>query len=428
MKHIWLVANKEFIHRVRSRGYILATLIVPVSIFILIAVSGRFDFSFEPTEEQVIEPPTGIYSLIGYVDLAGYIQFIPADLPGDLFQDFPDINAANQALQAKEIEVYYLIPEGYLEHRQIKRVSVNLPFGGASDIQLFNIVLSSNLFPESSPEELALIRYPFGASRPQFVEITAQDLVPRPEPEFGVEPPDQEEQIGFGVSMMPMLVTMIIIIPLFTSGGYLLQSLSQEKSNRVMELLLLSLRPSQLLAGKLIGFGALTLLQYVIWVVFAGAALTLMGQSIPEMLSEINLSVLEVLYLILFALGGYALYSAFMAGVGALAPNLEGGRTLVLIAALPMFIPFYFWVFIVNDPNGVLAVVLSLIPFSAPVAMLMRLTAATVPGWQIGLSLALLALTSYGIIRLMARLFQVQTLLSGEAISLKRIWFVLKNP
>jgi ABC-2 type transport system permease protein len=107
---------------------------------------------------------------------------------------------------------------------------------------------------------------------------------------------------------------------------------------------------------------------------------------------------------------------------------MEGGRSWVLLIAIPMMIPIYLWTAIVSAPHSPLAVSLSLIPFTAPVAMLMRMTSTAVPGWQIGLSLLLLALTSAGTIALMARLFKVQTLLSGEAISFRRIWSVLTTP
>jgi ABC-2 type transport system permease protein len=427
MKNTWIVAQKEFIHRVRSRGFILSSIGVPLVLFIVLAISGFSGIDFEPPEQPDMESFDGTVVQIGYVDLAGYIKIFPADIPHDLLKEFPDVSSANQALQTEEIEAYYLIPPEYTEAREIKRVSSQLPFGSAADVHLINMLLASNLFPDATSQELALLRYPLGAPRPQFVSVEAHVPPARPEPGVGPELTPGEEPIIVGVSMMPMLVTVMIIIPLFTSGGYLMQSLAQEKSNRVMEILLVSLRPNQLLAGKLLGFGALTFVQYFIWITLGGLALNLTGHSITNLIAQINLSSIEILYVVLFALGGYALFSAFSAGIGALAPNLEGSSSLVIVVVIPMFIPIYFWVFIVNAPNGVLAVTLSLIPFSAPVAMLMRLTATTVPGWQIALSLALLGLTSYGIIRLMARMFQVQALLSGEAISLRRIWYVLKN-
>jgi ABC-2 type transport system permease protein len=90
-----------------------------------------------------------------------------------------------------------------------------------------------------------------------------------------------------------------------------------------------------------------------------------------------------------------------------------------------MMLPLWFWALIAGDPNGPLAVALSLIPFSAPVAMLMRMTSTAVPLWQLGLSLLLLVLAGALTVWLMARLFRVQTLLSGESISLRRAWSAL---
>jgi ABC-2 type transport system permease protein len=92
-----------------------------------------------------------------------------------------------------------------------------------------------------------------------------------------------------------------------------------------------------------------------------------------------------------------------------------------------MMVPIYLWQPIATSPNGPLAAVLSVIPFSAPVAMLMRMTSTAVPAWQIGVSLALLLIAGGGMIWLMARLFHVQTLLSGESLSVRRMWSALKG-
>jgi len=128
-----------------------------------------------------------------------------------------------------------------------------------------------------------------------------------------------------------------------------------------------------------------------------------------------------------YALGGFTLYAGIMAGIGALAPDMESSRTWVFVISLPMMLPIYLWQPIAASPNGPLATALSVIPFSAPVAMLMRMTSTAVPLWQIGASLLLLLITGVGMIRLMARLFRVQTLLSGESLSVSRVWSALKG-
>jgi ABC-2 type transport system permease protein len=227
--------------------------------------------------------------------------------------------------------------------------------------------------------------------------------------------------------MMPFLVAMLVMIPLFTSGSYLLASLTDEKSSRVMEILLVSVRPPALLAGKLLGLGALTLVQYVIWIVLGGGALLLLGQDFSAVTQAINLTSSELVLVLLYALGGYALYATLMAGLGALAPNMESIRSWVFVITLPMLIPIYLWVILVNSPASPAAVALSLFPFSAPIAMLMRMTSATVPSWQIVASLVLVMITAVLMVWLMSRLFRVQTLLSGEAFSPRRFWAVLRE-
>jgi ABC-2 type transport system permease protein len=424
MKNTWIVAAREFSHRVRTRGFLLASIGVPLIIFLVWAGSGLFNLGAEgsPDGDSLASPaassaiPEG---RIGYVDQVGLIGSIPPELPGDLFKAFPDAAAASQALKSGEIEAYYLIPPDFAVNGEVLRVSAELPSNLPPEAPYLDSLLLSGLFPDASQAELSRLRNPLGFPRHEFVAVGAA------QPESAPGPGTAEEPGMVGVSMVPMLVTIIIIIPLFTSGGYLIQSVTQEKSNRVMEILLVSLRPWQLLTGKLLGLGALTLVQYVIWIAMAGLALSLTSQDPAAMLAGINLQLQDLVYILLFAMGGYAIYSAFMAGIGALAPSMEGGRSWVMLIAIPMMFPMYLWVGVVSAPHGLLAVSLSLIPFTAPVAMLMRMTSTTVPGWQIALSLVLLALTAVGTIWFMSRLFKVQTLLSGEAISFRRIWSLL---
>lgn len=409
MRNIWIIAVREFVHRVRNRGFLISSFAVPLMIIVIWAVTGVFNLDEDQEVEQEPAPFGNVEIKTGYVDEAGLIQKIPEGVPEGLYQPFPDTESANLALETGEIDAYYLIAANYIESGEVRRVSLELPASPPND-SLFSLLLVNNLFPDASSEEMARIQNPTGPAGLQFVTLA-----------------DGEEGSSGTFDFAPFLVTFVIIMPLFTGGGYLLQSLAQEKSSRVIEILLVSLQPKQLLAGKLIGIGALTLVQYLIWFVVVGPALLIVGQSPTALLAGVDLTPLEVLYALLFALGGYTLYAGFMAGLGALAPNMEGGRSWVLLISLPMMIPIYLWTAIVQSPNGPLAVAVSLIPFTAPVGMLMRLTSTTVPFWQIALSLGLLALTSVIIVWLMARLFQVRTLLSGEAVSVKRIWSALRG-
>jgi ABC-2 type transport system permease protein len=352
-----------------------------------------------------IEPPG---RAVGYVDEAGLIETIPSPVPGDLFLAYPDVEAAQAALTSGAIEAYYRVPTDYRQTGRVYRISPELPTT-PPDSQLFDFVLASNLLPVGSAQEAARLRQPFNAPSPEFVNLAQGEA----------------EATGGTFSVLPFLVTVAIIVPLFTSGSYLLQSLTQEKETRVMEILLSSLRPHELLAGKLLGLGTLAAVQYAIWLVVAGLVLSFTGREVGSLLSGIRLSANELLWAIPFALGGYVLYAALMAGIGALSSDIESSRTWVFVVTLPMMLPIWFWSLIAGDPNGPAATALSLIPFSAPVAMLMRMTSTAVPLWQLVLSLVLLVLAGVVTIWAMGRLFRVQTLLSGGSFSLGRAWSVL---
>jgi ABC-2 type transport system permease protein len=404
-----LVSLREFGQRARKRGFLLTSIGIPLLLMVIWAFTGVFGSSrTQPLEDltQVNRPD----SVIGYVDQAGLIRSVPDPVPADLFKAFPDIDVAEAALEGGDIGAYYVISSDYRQTGSVQRISQQMPTA-PPDQQLFDWVLIASLFPSASPEHIGRLRWPFNASGPEFVPLSAVGEI------GGAE----------GNTMLPFLVTIAVMTPLFTSGNLLLQSLTQENGSRIMEILLVSLRPRQLLTGKLLGLGALTLVQYVIWAAIGLLVLVVTGGDGSQLLSTISLSANELLLVVPYALGGFALYARIMAGIGALSPDMESGRAWVFIMSLPMAVPMFLWQPIASSPNGALATVLSLIPFSAPVAMLMRMTSTTVAAWQVGASLILLLITGIGMTWLMARLFRVQTLLSGESFSLRRMWSALRD-
>ena len=338
------------------------------------------------------------------------MQSLPPAVPAGSVRAYPDVAAARAALTSGEIGAYYVIPPDYLKTGAVQRVSPVIPASYPADAGSMAGILVANLVPGATGQELARVEQPLGAGL-KVVDLGAT-----------------QASSGTAASFLPYLVAVAIMVPLFTSGSFLFQSLSHEKESRVMEMLLVSVEPPQLLTGKLMGLAALTLVQYLIWAAILVLGTELMGVGISSLLSGIRMSGFEVLMAVLYALGGYALYASLMAGVGALTPSEEGGRGWIVLLTLPMLVPLYLWSIIVQTPNGLLAEVLSLIPFSAPMAMLLRMATAAVPVWQIGTSLGLLALTVAGVVLAMARLFRASTLLSGEPLSLRRLWAALRVP
>lgn len=401
MKKLLLIAVQEFRMRVRQRGFILGSLIAPL----LLLAFWFFGSSGNPVED----PMADLFDVevehlaIGYVDQADLIHHIPDSIPAGMFHAFAEEAQAEEALRLGEIDLFYLIPSEYRQSGEVMRVSMTLPTAPA-DEGLMDWVLVANLVPDVEWERAILMRWPFPGDSPTFMRLDSQ----------------ANQDAGANPSLV-MMVTVLVMVPLFTGGSLLFQSLTKEKSNRVMEILLVSLRPQQLLAGKVLGLGALTMFQYALWAGIVSLVVGFSGRDVSTMFSTLHLTPQELIVVLPFALAGFGLYSGIMAGMGALTRDMESNRMWVFLFTLPMLIPIYFGTAIIELPNSLLAVGLSLFPFSAPVTMVMRMTSTHVPAWQIATSLVLLTATGIGIILLMARLFRAQTLLSGENFSLSRL-------
>ena len=414
MRNTRLVALREFRQRITSRGFLIGAFGLPLILMAVSVFGGAFvetDIPDErPLEEFIEVDPVDI--AVGFVDRADVIQVIPEPVPEGAFRAYPDTETARGALERGDIAAYYVVPEDYRETGQIERFSPRLPIA-PPDTQLFDWVLVRNLFPAADIEEIARLRWPLSPAGPLFVSVETDEVVDAP---------------GMVLDFVPFLVTMAVMIPLFTGGSYLFESLTKEKNSRVMEMLLVSLRPRQLLTGKLLGLAALILVQYTIWVALGSVTLIVTGQELGRLLGATQLEAGEIALVLPYALGGFGIYAALMAGIGALAMDVESGGTWTFVLTFPMLVPIFVWTSIVNAPHGALALVLSLFPYSAPITMIMRMTATTVPAWQHTVSLGFLVLATIGTLLLMARLFRAQTLLSGESLSARRFWGALTRP
>jgi ABC-2 type transport system permease protein len=221
---------------------------------------------------------------------------------------------------------------------------------------------------------------------------------------------DEENPLSFGV---PYAVTLFFYMIIFGSASLMLNSIGKEKQNRVLEVLLLSVSPKQLLMGKIIGLGLVGLLQTFIYTSIGATLLKISGRSF-EAAANFNLPTGLVWWGLLFFLLGYSIYASLMAGAGALAPNTREASQITFILIIPLIVPLFFISSLIQDPNSTLSVVISMFPFSAPVAMMTRLAATSVPIWQIALTIVLMLATAYLVISMVARLFRAQTMLSGQ--------------
>jgi ABC-2 type transport system permease protein len=279
------------------------------------------------------------------------------------------------------------------------------PFSAFDQGQVMRAVLQANLL--GGDERLAEL-----VSDPLDLDITVL------QPTSGR---DEEHPLTF---FLPYSVTLLYYVAILMSASFLLSSLTKEKENRVMEILLLSVSPRRLLTGKIIGLGLMGLLQNFLWVATGYTLLRLSGRAF-EVPAAFQLPADFLAWGVLFFSLGYAIYASLMAAVGALVPNLREASQATFVVILPMIVPLMLISVLVEQPNGGLSLAMSLFPLTSPVTMMARLAMTPVPLWQILTALALLAAAVVLIVRSVANLFRAQTLLSGQPFDLRRLFGAL---
>ncbi len=404
MKKTLLIVKNEIVTLLSRPSFWLASLGLPLMGALVFAVVGAVskNASAAQTVSQVFIGPQEMRPE-GYVDLSGIIQHIPESVPPDTFIAYPDEAAARLALDSGEIAAFYLVPPDFIESGEITYVRPDFnPISSASGDQsdLFTWVVQVNLAGGDMPFA-SLISGP--------LDVQEISLAP-------VAAPDEDNPLAYWT---PYAVTLLFYMLIISSASLLLSNISKEKENRIMEVLLTSVTPRQLLTGKILGLGIVGLAQTMIWLGTSYVLLNISGRTF-QLPSQISLPASFLAWGLVFFLLGYAVYAGLMAGLGALAPNLREASQATFVIMIPLMIPLFFsnTVF-AEEPNGMIATVLSLFPLSAPVAMMARLSAGGVTWWQPWLAALLLAGTAVFIVRAVAGMFRAQSLLAGQGFNTK---------
>jgi ABC-2 type transport system permease protein len=409
MGNTFLIIKHEISTTLRKRSFWLTTFLLPAVILLLSIGSQALARSSMATGGS--NPLLGGFMAagkpIGYVDLAGLIEEIPAppasnnplQTTGPL-QEYPTEAAAQAALARQEITKYYLVPANFIASGNLIVVDSNFSvFNSLENNNYFEYVLRWNLVKDANLAELL---------DDPTARVKTQALAPQ-----GAKQDDSSSS-SFGV---PFAVLMIFYLVITMTGGFMLQSVSKEKENRTIEVLLLSLRPRDLMLGKILGLGVIALLQIAVW----GGGLFIMNGGSFSAVSALGLPEGFFFWALLYFVLGYLLYASLLGALGALAPSTREGTQFTFLVLSPLFIPLMLNSALIEAPNGALAVFLSLFPLTSPVTMITRLASGPVPIEQLVLGLVILAITTYGIIVYSARFFRADTLLSFNALNFKRL-------
>jgi len=215
-----------------------------------------------------------------------------------------------------------------------------------------------------------------------------------------------------------LVLSIILLMVLYTSilmwGQSVMAGVIEEKTNRVVEVVLSGLPATELLAGKLLGAGAAGLTQFGVWSLsLFGISLATAGP-VASAFKMPEISPLVLVSFVLFFLLGFAFYASLYAAAGAAVNNLQEAQNFVLPIVMPLVIGIMFFPIILESPDGPLAVVLSLIPFLTPLLMFLRIVVLTPPAWQIALSLLIMVASVAAVIWLAARIYRVGILMYGK--------------
>ncbi|MDT8305855.1 MAG: ABC transporter permease [Anaerolineae bacterium] len=401
MRNFWLMARYEYLKRVRTRSFLLTTLGVP-ALIVVIGLVGAITALSERNNSPV-----------GYVDHAGFLnEALYADPYLEDMEDrialipYAEEEAARAALEAGEIQGYYVLPAGYPQNPQIDSYYMGEAPAGSdfADFVRANLVAQANIAPAT---QAWLVEGP---------EVTVRDL-------------NTGRELGrdaFAGVVLPLVGGFFFFFAVMGSSGFLLQIVGDEKENRTMEILITSVNPLQLIGGKALGLIAVALTQITLWAL-AVAVTVIVASRFVELPGALTMPWSFVAVMVLYFLPSYALIAGMMTVIGSATTELQQGQQIAGILNLLFIAPFFFLVLIFSNPNSPLLVFLTLFPTTSFMTVAMRWGVTGVPTWQLVTSWTLLVATAAATIWLAARVFRLGMLRYGQRVAMREVVAALRG-
>lgn len=406
MRPIIQVMIHELNRQFRRKGFLFGAFGIPI----LLAAASFLWQGLTPTAEDIVVATQTLAERFDGITMAGVVDQTGrfSTNTSDQIILYPDEATAQIALDAEEIDAIYVLPPDYLETGMARQIIPSMALEDVTLAPLFSLLFDA-VGGSGSDEVLARIQQP--------TTVTQVNLSPEVRANL-----TRDEDTNFALVGVTAL---LFIVTILNSSTYLMQSVIEEKENRMIEVLITTMRPSQLLIGKILAMAVLALTQIAIWVLMGVVLFQFQAdffkQAAPFILSMLNIPVEPIPWIALFYLLGFFMYAAVFGAIGALSNSMQEGPQLSILMILPTMIPLWAASALVADPNGTLAVVLSLIPFTAPLTLTIRLVLTSVPLEQLLLSAGIMIVTLVALYWMAGRLFRVQTLLSGKAPKIREL-------
>ncbi len=431
MSKLKLIIVREYLTRVKNKTFLLATFLAPLGMLLYFAVIALvFSYKSDDVKHVLVVDKTGAFSQVLQSNNLLAFDFSTEEIK-TLLGRFDSIGVngilylPKPNVKSKDYTVYYYSHEP-------------LDMAGS-------VMLQSALKKGLRKHKIKALDLD-----PQLIEMLNSSVSIDPEPVNEGEK-DSGGVMAVGIATgIGTVIGMVMFMIVMVYGMMVMRSVMEEKVNRIVELIISSVKPIELMMGKIIGVGLVGLTQLGIWMLTVPLIMLIAqfffmpkvdaatleqvagkGAADPEEITNQVYELLQVVgdmnwwvilpLVILFFLGGYLLYSSLYAAVGsAIGEDMGEAQSLTLPISIPLILAFYIMFMAVQAPNSTLAVVASLIPFFSPIVMPARLF-FNPPAWQILLSIVLLLVTIYFMVWLSAKIYRVGILMYGKKTSLKEI-------
>jgi ABC-2 type transport system permease protein len=427
MRKVLLIIRREYLVRVRTKAFVIFTVLMPLFVGAVFVLPGRLMMRGSGTKHIAIVTADRVLANSMEAELSGARSAddddeAPPTQTNKAAKPAFDISVLTTPTEALRQQLTTQVRDGSLDgftwidpdavsNRKATYYSRNA--GDFIDAALISRALRFAL----SQRELAS----HGFSPAQAKTL----LGPVDLDTVHIDKQGSNRSNGLGAFMLPFLLMFAIYMTVFIYGLYVMRSVMEEKSSRIVEVLLGSVTPMQLMAGKIIGVGAVGLTQIGLWAaagsILGTGSFALVRQLIGSSMKDAHVSTAALILFPAFFILGYATYACLYAAIGAMVNSDEEAQQLQFPITLPLVFCMVFAMSIIRDPNSPVAFWLSMFPLTSPIIMFVRISVSMPPTWQIALSLAISLASLYGLVWLTSRIYRIGILMYGKRPTLPEI-------
>lgn len=407
MHKTWLVLKREYLERVRTKSFLVSTILFPTLIAALMLLPSKMaTMKSGGTRRVVIASADTVFAQAVQAQLLK-----PKDATYKVEVDANTSAAEESALRARlesgQIDGFLWGTPEALQSRQVSYLTrESSDFVEGASLQT---ALKLGLLKRALAQR--------GVAAGELDDILTDVKLDVVKLKGGKESRTNSAVMFLAAVVLAMMLYMTLLI----YGISVMRSVLEEKNSRVMEVLLASVTSKQLMAGKILGVGAAGLTQVAIWVT-AGLVLSTPGLvAASSLLKGVDFPLMTIPAFAVFFVLGYLLYSGMYAALGAMVNSEQEAQQFQLLVTLPIVIPTMMMTYVIRQPNAPLSFWMSLVPFFSPILMYLRVVVQTPPLWQVALSVALLAGAVYLMIALCSRIYRVGILMYGKRPTLPEI-------